>query len=185
MRKVKKPIASKNRNILKCFEDYNYFFKQYIQQILQQLSSIYVQNHFFRHHSREFIKKRPFSIISGLKIWSPAILGIFDKSRGKKRHLKCLRSQGKKRPINWKLNFFMVWTEPNLSRKPRWSGAQPYLKTENNYSAKKIGSFGIIWEQTENEQSFVKKDDKTPGGQRCRLKIDKFKKTDIPYHFIF
>lgn len=63
-RKVKKQIASKNRNNLKCFEAYNYFFKQYLQQILQQLSSINVQNHFFRHYSRELIKKRPFSIIS-------------------------------------------------------------------------------------------------------------------------
>lgn len=144
-----------------------------------------MQNHFFRHHSRELIEKRSISIISRLKIRSPTILGIFDKSRGKKYHLKCQRSQGKKRLRNWKPNIFMVWSELDLSRKPRWSCAQSYLKTENYYSAKKVGSSGIIWEQDENESSFIKKNNQTTGGQCCRLKNDKFKKTDIRYHFIF
>lgn len=135
-----------------------------------------MQNHIFRHHSRELIKKRAISIISRLKIWSTTILGIFDKSRGKKYYLKCQRSQSKKRLRNGELNIFMVWAELDLSRKPRWSRAQSHLKAENYYSAKKVGSSGIIWEQDENESSFVKKSNKTTGGQRCRLKMINLRK---------
>lgn len=73
----------------------------------------------------------------------------------------------------------MVYTEPNLSRKPRWSCPQPYLKTENYYSAKKIGIYGIIWEQIKNEQPFIKKNNKTVISQCSRMKNDKIDRFHI------